>query len=268
LSSDKLNLPSRSPIAHKGDYGNVLVLGGWGGMEGAGFLAGIAALRVGAGKVYICGPETVRQPFELINVPKEINEFKSVVLTMDAIVVGPGLGQHADEFIETAWAANVPLVMDADGLRWLARTNLKTQKKGFWVGTPHPGEASALLTAKLDDRFIILNALHQKFGGRWVLKGPGTLIGPKPIFINSFANSALATAGSGDVLAGIIGGLIAQKTADPELLGVYLHTEAARQVLVDNKKTLLASDILNKIGNALTAFNQRQRPDCLIQTII
>ena len=256
LDSDKLNLPRRSPIAHKGNYGNVLVLGGWGGMEGAGFLAGIAALRVGAGKVYICGPETVRQPFELINVPKDINEFKSVILEMDSIVVGPGLGRNADKFIEVAWTENIPLVMDADGLRWLARINLKEPRKSFWIGTPHAGEALALLKENFNDRFKTLNALHKKFGGRWVLKGAGTLIGPKPIFINPFANSALATAGSGDVLAGMIGGLIAQKATKPELLGVYLHTEAARRVILENNKTLLASDILDKIGNALTSLEQ------------
>ncbi len=256
LSPDKLNIPNRSPISHKGNYGNVLILGGWGGMEGAGFLAGLAALRVGAGKAYICGPKTSRQPFELINIPKDINEFKSIISIMDAIVIGPGLGHQADDFIEAAWAETIPLVMDADGLRWLARTNSNILKKGFWVGTPHPGEASALLREHFDDRFKTLNALHQKYGGRWVLKGPGTLIGPNPIFINSFANSALATAGSGDVLAGIIGGLIAQKATDPELLGVYLHTEAASQVLMENKVTLLATDIVNKIGNALATLRE------------
>ena len=256
LSSDQLTAPNRSPIAHKGNYGNVLVLGGWDGMEGAGFLAGIAALRAGAGKVFICGPKTERQPFELINVPRDINTFKSILLTMDAVVVGPGLGQYADEFIETAWVENIPLIMDADGLRWLARANLRIQKKSFWIATPHPGEAVALLKENCDDRFETLNALHQKFGGKWVLKGPGTIIGPKPIFINPLANSALATAGSGDVLAGIIGGLVAQKATDPELLGVYLHSESARYALAENKKTLLASYIVNKIGNALASLDR------------
>ena len=255
LSSNQLTAPNRSPIAHKGNYGNVLVLGGWDDMEGAGFLAGIAALRTGAGKVYICGPKTERQPYELINVPRNINKFKSILSTMDVIVVGPGLGQCADEFIEIAWLESIPLIMDADGLRWLSRANLMTQRKGFWIGTPHPGEATALLKENCDDRFKTLEALHQKFGGKWVLKGPGTLIGPQPTFVNPLANSALATAGSGDVLAGIIGGLVAQKAIDPELLGVYLHSKSACYALAENQRTLLASDIVNKIGNALASFD-------------
>lgn len=255
LNSDRLTAPIRSPIAHKGNYGNVLVLGGWDGMEGAGFLAGIAALRTGAGKVYICGPKTERQPYELINIPRDINKFKSILSTMDVLIVGPGLGQDADEFIETAWSETIPLIMDADGLRWLAKTNLTKQRKSFWIGTPHPGEAAALLKENCDDRFKVLEALYQKFGGKWVLKGPGTLIGPKPIFINPLANSALATAGSGDVLSGIIGGLVAQKAIDPELLGVYLHSKSACYALAENKRTLLASDIVSKIGNALASID-------------
>ncbi len=255
LCSENLVPPKRSPVSHKGDFGNVLVLGGWGGMEGAGFLAGIASLRVGAGKVYICGPSSIRLPLELINIPRNIDEFESIISKVDVILAGPGMGVNADKFIELAWNSDLPLVLDADGLKWLSRRGLKERRKSFWFGTPHHGEATALLGEKLVDRFEILSKLYKKYGGKWVLKGPGTLIGPDPIFINPFANSILSTAGSGDVLAGIIAGLISQKVTNPELLGVYIHSEAARKILSTDKNTMIASDMLKEIRTLSIKLN-------------
>ncbi len=248
---ENLTLPVRSRISHKGIYGNVLILGGWGEMEGAGFLAGIAALRVGAGKVYICGPSSKRQPFEIISVPKKIEIFKSMISKMNVVIAGPGLGEQSDKFLEIAWNADVPLVLDADGLNWLSRKTTLIRRKEIWIGTPHPGEAATLLGEQINDRFEALHKLSNKFGGIWVLKGAGTLVGPNPTFVNPFSNSILATAGSGDILSGIIGGLVSQKVIEPEILGVYLHSESARLVISSGKKTMIASDLLEKIGVAL-----------------
>ena len=92
--------------------------------------------------------------------------------------------------------------------------------------------------------------IKEKYGGRWILKGAGTIILNKNIYVNNFANSILATAGSGDVLAGIIGGLIAQNIKNPEVLGVKIHTQSANELLKSGNKTIVASDLLSKISSS------------------
>ena len=119
------------------------------------------------------------------------------------------------------------------------------------IGTPHHGEAKKLLGKSFQDRFNAIKSIKNKYGGKWILKGPGTLIINKKIYVNNFANSILATAGSGDVLAGIIGGLVAQGCKNPELLGVKIHTYAANSIALEKKNTIIASDLLNKISSSI-----------------
>lgn len=253
---EKSALPSlkRAPSGHKGTHGNVLVLGGWSGMEGAGALAGLAALKTGAGKVYVCGPDFAQRPLELIGVEKSLDPFCQTAHNMDAIVAGPGLGAEAEAFLSVVWELDIPLVLDADGLHWLART--RPEPRGApWIATPHPGEARALLGTLPENRFAALQELQDRYGGQWVLKGAGTLTGRDPIYVNPFANSALGTAGSGDVLAGILGALLAQGCAAPERTAVWLHSKAASLLIEEGHARITAGDLIGQLGRAVDALS-------------
>ena len=257
--TEKSALPTlrRAPSGHKGTHGNVLVLGGWSGMEGAGALAGLAALKTGAGKVFVCGPDFAQRPPELIGVEKSLDPFCQTARDMDAIVAGPGLGAEADAFLSVVWELDIPLVLDADGLHWLALTRPKPRGAPL-IATPHPGEARALLGTLQENRFAVLQELQElqdRYGGQWVPKGAGTLIGPDPIYVNPFANSALGTAGSGEVLAGILGALLAQGCAAPERTAVWLHSKAASLLIEEGHARITAGDLIGQLGRAVDALS-------------
>jgi NAD(P)H-hydrate epimerase len=172
------------------------------------------------------------------------------------IVLGPGLGQ-------SDWAINLwsmvmshprcqqalPLVVDADGLNILANM---PRIYPHWVITPHPGEAARLLQtttqAIQQDRIAAVQALNQRYGGVSVLKGAGTLIATpdSPLALCDKGNPGMATAGMGDVLSGVIGGLIAQgiPIADAAKLGVYLHAYAGDLAAKEGERGLLALDLM------------------------
>ena len=133
----------------------------------------------------------------------------------------------------------------------MAFKNFKTKRKALLIGTPHYGEAKSLLGKDFKDRFQAIKKIKEKYGGRWVLKGPGTLILNSKLYVNNFANSILATAGSGDVLAGIIGGLVAQNIKNPEIIAVKIQSFAARKLLKQQNKTMLASDLLEEISKSI-----------------
>ena len=250
LTQRNLGKRKRTTISHKGNFGNLLILGGWDEMAGAGNLAAKAALKVGAGKVFLCGSESKNRPHEVIGVKRDINIFKSVLNQIDCILAGPGLGKNADKFLHEAWISNKPLVLDADGLNWLSKATVST-RKGLLIGTPHTGEAKTLLKQTIDNRFDAIHKLKKIYGGDWILKGAGTLVATSnKIYVNPFANSILATAGSGDVLAGLVGGLLSQNIETPALTGVWLQSEAARIYLEEGESTILAGDILLNISKA------------------
>ena len=242
---------NRPRVGHKGSYGNVLVIGGWPPMQGAGGMAGLAALRAGAGKVYVCGPSFPECPLELISIERKLDCVDEILQSMDVVVAGPGLGDGAGMFLEKIWRSDRPLVLDADGLNWLSKANLD-KREAAWIGTPHPGEARKLLGENIDDRFTAVERLHDRYGGLWVLKGAGTLVGPNPIYVNPFADSILATAGSGDVLAGVIGGLLSQKSASPAQKGVYIHSKAAELLKTEGRTTIVATDLLDAVSKVIT----------------
>ncbi len=250
LKKEDISFPIRPRNKHKGSFGNVLILGGWEGMSGAGNLAGIAALRAGAGKVYICCDDNQEKPYELIKIPIDFDKFREALSFVNVVVAGPGLGRNANIFLEELWKKNIPVVFDADALRWIAK-KITNKRKHYFVGTPHFGEAKDLLNENFEDRFNAINKLKIKYGGNWILKGPGTLIGLKKIYVNDFANSILATGGTGDVLSGILGGLISQKIKNPEKIAVVIHSECANEVIKKNKSTLIASDLIDQIGNVI-----------------
>ena len=234
------------PSSHKGDKGSVLVFGGMKGMEGAGILSGMSALRSGAGKVFwVTNTEKLNYPPELITVKPDIKEITEYLMMSKVCIMGPGLSAGFEEIIETIWDFEIPLVLDAGGLRWLAKSN-KNRSYRF-VGTPHQGEARDLVEQKKLDRFKTIEYIKKKYGGDWVLKGAGTLIfESNKLWINNFNMPNLGTAGSGDILAGLIAGVWSAGSKTPARSGVWLHTNLAKKATKNKTNTFFtASDLIN-----------------------
>lgn len=261
-------LQKRKRSSHKGDFGHVLIIGGGQlGYSGAPALAGEAAMRAGAGLVSAivsseCLPLLARSPKELMcYAPTDPKECIPLFSRATVVVAGPGLSQNSwgERFFQAALTLQKPLVLDADALNWLAKTPLKSAN---WVLTPHPGEAARLLNQSIEvvqaDRIQAALALQQRYGGVIVLKGAGTVIAAPSgkIFINEGGIPALSTAGSGDVLAGLIGGLLAQglNTTEAALLGVSVHSQAALIEQSMGERGMVASDLLLHCRSLLNTF--------------
>lgn len=249
-------LKPRPRNSNKGDYGHVLVVGGEHGMMGAVRLAGEAALRAGAGLVTVATraqhasqiaaacPELICHGVET---PQQL---RPLLARASVIVIGPGLGQQAwgRAMLSLVLDSRMPMVVDADALNLLAE---EPEYHDKWVLTPHPGEAARMLgcdSATIQrDRFSAIASLEASYGGVVVLKGCGTLIldGHHDLALCSEGNPGMASAGMGDVLSGIIGGLIAQ--GYPQALaacaGVCLHARAGDQVARDGERGIIASDL-------------------------
>ena len=255
------HLPRRARDSHKGTSGRVLVVGGGAGMPGAARLAGEAALRVGAGLVSIAGaPEnllavTATRP-ELIFLPGAVIE--PALRAADVVAIGPGLGTAEwgarlwSEFLRVAPAR---AVVDADALNLLARDPVKLPAE--WIITPHPGEAARLLGSDAGavqaDRLGAVRELNSRYGASAVLKGAGTLVacgGASPaLYICERGNPGMATAGMGDVLTGVIAGLVAQGI-DPKpaaRLGVLVHALAGDSAARGGQRGLIASDVIAEL---------------------
>jgi len=253
----------REQAAHKGDFGHVVVIGGDEGYIGAIRLAGEAALRSGAGLVSIA---TRVSHASLINAncPElmchgiETAEALSILLQKATnIIIGPGLGQSswAQEMLAEVLVHNIPMVVDADALNLLAKE--PSQNKN-WILTPHPGEAARLLNLSIhdiqQDRFETIRKLKERYDGVVILKGRGTLIAVNQELIGVCAegNPGMASGGMGDVLSGVIGGLIAQglSKANATRLAVCIHTAAADSAAIESgERGLLASDLMPWIRN-------------------
>lgn len=245
---DRAALPAlfapRADDSHKGSFGTVGVVGGGPGMTGAALLAARAALKTGAGKVLVgFVQETLPLPCDPLQPELMLRDFRSLLEEdwgVTAWVAGCGIGMGAlpanalsELFVLRRHA---PLVLDADGLNLLARGEIRpTWGAGPVVLTPHPAEAARLLGVGTDaiqrDRPAAARQLAQRFQAWVVLKGAGTVVCAPDggLYINTTGNPGLATAGTGDVLAGMLGGLIAQKLPlDQAVLGaVWLHGAAA-----------------------------------------
>jgi ADP-dependent NAD(P)H-hydrate dehydratase / NAD(P)H-hydrate epimerase len=246
----------RSRTAHKGHFGHLLVVGGDVGYSGAAKMAGEAALRIGAGLVTVAThPEhaaflNIGRPELMVRGISIASQLADLLLSASVVVLGPGLGQSAWSHwvFDVAVEVNKPLVVDADGLNCLSKTN---RRKGDWVLTPHPGEASRLLGigthAVQTDRFAAVRDIQSSYGGVVVLKGAGTLVCTEDsIAVSTTGNPGMASGGMGDVLAGVIGGLISQQLplAEAAQQGVYLHGKAADLAAEqDGERGLLAADL-------------------------
>ncbi len=228
---------------HKGQAGSVGVLGGAAGMVGAAVIAGRAALKCGAGRVYL-GLLTPRPPYIddaqpelMLRKPASLLEKESV----DVLVAGPGMGKadSARKLLRAALAAPVPVVLDADALNAIAGNRSLAaslaKREAATIMTPHPAEAGRLLGASTAgaqaDRVASARAIARRYRSLVVLKGNGSVTAAPDgkFWINSSGNPGMASAGMGDALAGMIAALIAQGAEPLQALlaGVYLHGAAA-----------------------------------------
>jgi NAD(P)H-hydrate epimerase len=250
--------PRRLRCTHKGSYGHVLIVGGEKGYSGAARLAGEAALRVGSGLVSVATRPVhasllnINRPELMCHGIESAEQLMPLLAKASVIAVGTGLGQSdwAIELLITAvLATQKPLIMDADALNLLA---VNPAINPNWILTPHPAEAARLLnctTADIQqDRFAAVSALQAKYQGVAILKGAGTLIASeKGIAISNTGNAGMASGGMGDVLTGVLAGLVAQGLSLEQAAqqGVFLHGKAADcAALADGERGLLASDLL------------------------
>lgn len=257
------NLPFREENSNKGTFGKILNISGSAYMTGAAYLSSISALKIGAGYVELASEERVLNTVatlapEIVLAPlSKISEIDATVL-----LIGCGLStsDKAKELFNKVIPSKIPTIIDADGLNILAQTNIKLDKKT--ILTPHPKEASRLLNCNieeiLDNMEKSARKISEQFNCITVLKSHKTIVtdGEK-IYHNTTGNSALAKAGSGDVLAGIIAGLLAQnlKPFEAAVLGVYLHGLAGD--LAKNDLTaygVLASDTIRYIPYAIKTY--------------
>jgi ADP-dependent NAD(P)H-hydrate dehydratase / NAD(P)H-hydrate epimerase len=270
---ESCRLPPRSRIAHKGDCGHVLVVGGAPGMSGAARLAGEAALRVGAGLVTIATHPrhadwlNLDRPELMVSAVERPDDLESLIERADVVAIGPGLGR-ADwgrELWERIRTLSCPLVVDADALNFLAEA---PGSGPDWVLTPHPGEAARLLgttAAEIEsDRLDSARRLQARFGGVVVLKGAGSIVyGPTPRVpaVCSDGNPGMATAGTGDVLTGVIAALRAQglEAEEAARAGVCLHAAAGDRAARAGERGLIATDIVAFLRTLSNDFVEVER---------
>ena len=253
-------LPRRSLSGHKGLYGHVLVVGGDHGFSGAVRLAAEAAARVGAGLVSVATRTdhaiilNLTRPELMVHGVETAANLDALLERATVVAIGPGLGQSdwGLSLLERVLMTELPLVVDADALNLLVDS---PHVRHNWVLTPHPGEAGRLLGVTNQeiqrDRFTAISSLQSRYGGTIVLKGSGTLIQTSDGIadICGAGNPGMASGGMGDVLTGVIAGLIAQKIhpAEAARLGVCLHAAAGDLAAKDGERGLLASDLLGKL---------------------
>ncbi len=231
---------------HKGMAGSLAILGGAAGMTGAALLAGRAALKLGAGRVYV-GLLEENSPSADLGALELMLRHPDDALgeDLDALVVGPGIGdgERAGTLVGAALASDIPCVLDADALNLISgNSDLRkacTRRSAETLVTPHPAEAARLLgstTAAVQaDRVKAAKLIAENLNANVVLKGNGSIVVARDghWFINASGNAGMASAGMGDVLAGMLGALLAQRyTGETALaLGVHLHGAAADELV-------------------------------------
>ncbi len=269
-------LPQRSSLGHKGSFGHLLVVAGSPGKTGAASLSGAAATRSGCGLVTVAAPKMLHDIFEVklteamtCPVPDEagffssaaVPEIETLLTGRDALALGPGLGVSEDLKLfvrQLVSGCERPLVIDADALNLLSGQLdcLPRKTAGEIVLTPHPGEMSRLSGISVADiqadRFEVTRAFARELGVVVLLKGVRTIIAAPDgrVNINSSGNDALASGGSGDVLTGLIGGLLAQglDAFSAASLGAWLHGRAAELVAAEcGSAGAIASDLLPQL---------------------
>lgn len=270
ITQHNIRIPQRLSNAHKGDHGSIAIIGGADGTLGAVLLASRAALLAGAGRVYAAFLSSNAPQIDL-NYPEIMMRSPAALATLpqlDCVAIGPGLGlsDEAHKFLSFWLQQLVLLVLDADALNLIANNPVLSvlilERKVCSVITPHPGEAARLLNTSIEhvqaNRKDSCLALARKYHVVCVLKGEGTLVAYDDQYaINSSGNPGLATAGTGDVLSGVIASLMAQGLTPFEAAktGVFVHGAAADALVACKQGPigLTAGEIAIEIRNRLNA---------------
>ena len=277
MDKDMKNLlPKRNKKSHKGSYGKVAILGGSEGMAGSTYLSSKAALRVGAGLVFLIVPQSISQILQIKSTEQIVktidshnlkyneNIFKQILdnlIDRDVLAIGPGMGQDPslNELIcKIIHKFKGKIIVDADGLNAISRDVSILEGKKNIILTPHIKEFSRLTKLKIDEinanRVKIAREFAKKYKLILVLKSEQTIVtdGDR-IYVNKIGNPGMATAGSGDVLTGIIAGLLPiLKEFEAAKLGVYLHSLAGDIAANElSEESIIASDIIKFLPEAI-----------------
>lgn len=285
------NLPQRQQVSHKGTYGHVLIIGGnrlqdGHGMAGAAILAASAALSSGAGKVTVA----CHRDFHLAIVTAlpnamtaDLHNIASIIELINAVnvvAIGMGLGRDKatldlfNQYLTAIKQSQTLCVIDADGLYHLAdwagtsdgltapsQSRLGQSNQRFYL-TPHSAEAGRLLNqsyADIDrDKISAIRALAHQYGGNWLIKGAQTIVLERDsIDICGLGNAGMATAGMGDCLAGLMGGLLGQSIAAPMLTAVLIHAKAGDTLAEKmGEYALQANHMASAIGDIIHQITQ------------
>jgi len=255
----------RARNSNKGVYGHVLVAGGSVGKNGAPVMTGLAAYRSGAGLVTVASSAGASDRPELMMEPlRDAGQVVELLKKMTVLAVGPGLGINEEtiRFVKTVYEqAEAPAVVDADALNALAGSLRRTAKGKVRVLTPHPGEM-ARLTAKTvkevqADRLGVAQTLASQSGATVVLKGDRTVIAfpDGETWVNPTGSPALAKGGTGDILTGIVAGLVAQHPQDWKravVAAVWLHGRAGELAgAARGEESAMATDLLDYLPEAI-----------------
>ena len=286
LEDIRKSLPERPFDGHKGTFGSLLVVAGRLGMDGAAYLTTAAALRSGCGMVYAAFPHEVTglvgaSLVEAVKIPhlgdggeflthRSWDALKPFVERADAIALGPGIGTRPDtaQLVDELIRQDVPMVIDADGLNCLVdKVSRLTGRKAATILTPHPGEMGRLVGKSAEhvqaSRVETAAELARGANAVVLLKGAQTVIAEPEgrRFVNPTGNSGMAKGGMGDVLTGLIGGLLAQgcSASSAACVGAYAHGLAGDLARADlGERGMTARDVLQRIPQALGAVEMRR----------
>lgn len=242
----------RKRDSNKGMYGHVLVIGGAPGKSGAAAMAGLAALRAGAGLVSVACADASKLVPELMT--ESLEHFSLEKKTV--VAVGPGLGPAQELLKNLMSEAKIPMIIDADGLNSIAGTDFRGRGLET-ILTPHPGEMARLIGGKFTDRLATARAFAQERNVCLVLKGQGTLVALPggQVWVNPTGSPSMAKGGTGDILTGMVSGMVAQHPGDiPTAVraAVWLHGRAGELGAEEwTDKCMLATDLLNHLPRAI-----------------
>ncbi|MGB3341390.1 MAG: NAD(P)H-hydrate dehydratase [bacterium] len=280
-------MPPRPPDGNKGTFGNILIIAGARGFSGAAAMAAMSALKVGAGLVQLAAPKSIMNSLEaklleIVKVPLSETEHETIspgaiddllphLEKADVVVIGPGITTNhetADFLFSFLPKITVPVVIDADAI------NIIAKKVGFlkkihapFILTPHPGELSRMIKLAPEQinstRIDLASKLAKELSGVLVLKGAPTVIASlnDETYINPTGNSGLASAGSGDVLVGMISGFLAQNLSliEASTIGVFIHGLCADLAMErSNEYSLTAEDLIDCIPDAINYIIRRK----------
>jgi NAD(P)H-hydrate epimerase len=280
-------LPPRPPDAHKGIFGKLFILASSKGLTGAAAMAAMSANRTGCGLTKLGCPHS-EQPVlaakltEIMTVPlpdvakkgaialRALGEVREMINQHDAIIIGPGMGTHhetRDLVRRVVKSLDKPTIIDADGLNNLAGvTEIIKECKAPLVLTPHPGEFKRLTGDTVPDSYLdkadLARRWASEFGAVIVLKGSPTIVAdPEGLcYFNQTGNSGMATGGSGDVLSGMVGSLLAQglSAIDAARCAVFIHGFAG-DIAADTltERSMVAGDLITFLPSAFAALEGR-----------